>query len=142
MALLVSSNYASSSPVQVSNAIIWRFVAPEDPTIAFSSARVRAPLQQEITEQVGVFRPLGRGKAVVVSGSMYGVDGTYEITTVGETEWASLETLLEYQGALLVQDPLGRQKYVRFTERKWTETGLLSRITREVKITYVEVSAP
>jgi hypothetical protein len=122
--------------------VVWRFVAPESPTVVFTSARVRAPLEQEITEQVGVFRPLGRGKAVVVSGSLYGVDGRYEITTIGETEWASLEALVKYQGTVLVQDPLGRQKYVRFINRKWTEVGLLGNLNRQVKIDYVEVSAP
>jgi hypothetical protein len=138
----VSSGYVSSAPVIVTNPLVWKFISPENSSIVFTSAKVRQPLQQEITEQQGVFRPLGNSKAVVVSGSMYGVDGTYEITSVGETEWASLYAVLTFQGALIVLDPIGRQKYVRFTTRNWTESGIITNLLRLVKVQYVEVSAP
>jgi hypothetical protein len=77
-----------------------------------------------------------------VSQSIYGVDGTYEITVQGEDDWDELYPVLVYQGTLLVRDPLARLKYVRFVDRTWTESGNIDSLIRVVKVTYFEVDAP
>lgn len=138
----VSSSYASSSPVLVDKDNQWTFVAPENTSIYMTSVKVQQPLASQVVESYGVFKPLGASKSVVVAGSVYGIDGTYEFTTQGDAEWDELYAVLTYQGTLHVHDPLGRQKYVRFVDRTWNESGPLSNLVRVAKVTYFEVEAP
>ena len=139
---VISSAYVVSPPISISNTGGWVFVAIQSPTIKATGLRVRQPLSHKIDESMGIFVPLGGSKKVVVSAAVYGDDGDYEIMTTGETEWATLLAILTYQGILFVQDPLGRSKYVRFTQRSWVESGKISNLIRTTKISYVEVSAP
>jgi hypothetical protein len=138
----ISSGYTTTVPIQITNPTIWSSVAPEKPTIKAVGIDVLQPLNSTIVESYGVFKPLGASKTVIVSQSIYGVDGNYEFVTTGETEWNALYPLLTYQGTLHVHDPLGRQKYVRFVDRNWTESGNINALVRRVKVTYFEVSAP
>ena len=138
----ISSGYTNTVPIQITNPETWSFVAPENPTIKINDIDVLQPLNSTIVESYGVFKPLGANKTVVVSQSIYGVDGTYEFVTQGEDEWDELYPVLTYQGTLHVHDPLGRQKYVRFVDRTWTESGNIDALVRRVKVTYFEVSAP
>ena len=139
---IISSAYTTSEPILVDNPEDWSFVAPESPTIKINGLNVEQPLSQNIVESYGVFKPLGASKSVVIAQSIYGEDGTYQITTQGETEWDELYPVLTYQGVLHVHDPLGRQKYVRFVERNWTESGNINNLIRVIKVTYYEVDAP
>ena len=138
----ISSGYTSSAPLLINNPATWSFIAPESPTIKVVGIDVLQPLNSTIVESYGVFKPLGASKTVVVSQSIYGIDGNYEFVTTGETEWDELYPVLTYQGTLHVHDPLGRQKYVRFVERNWTESGNINSLVRRVKVTYYEVGAP
>ena len=138
----ISSGYTTTVPIQVDNPATWSFVAPEEPTIQIAGIQVLQPLNSTIVESYGVFKPLGGSKTVVVAQSLYGVDGTYEFVTKGATEWDDLYPVLTYQGTLHVHDPLGRQKYVRFVERTWTESGKISNLIRRIKVTYYEVEKP
>jgi hypothetical protein len=138
----ISSGYTTTEPIQVDNPAQWSFTAPEDPTIRVTGVDVLQPLNSTIVESYGVFKPLGATKTVVVAQSIYGIDGTYRFTVQGETEWDDLYPVLTYQGTLHVHDPLGRQKYVRFVDRKWTESGHISKLIRVVDVTYFEVDAP
>lgn len=138
----ISSAYTTSEPILIDNPAYWSFTAPESPTIKVNNIIVEQPLTQNIVESYGVFKPLGASKSVVISQSIYGVDGTYQITVQGETAWDELYPVLTYQGTLHVHDPLGRQKYVRFVDRSWTESGNINNLIRVVKVTYFEVDAP
>ena len=138
----ISSGYTSSAPLLINNPATWSFIAPESPTIKVVGIDVLQPLNSTIVESYGVFKPLGASKTVVVSQSIYGIDGNYEFVTTGETEWDELYPVLTYQGTLHVHDPLGRQKYVRFVERNWTESGNINSLVRRIKVTYYEVGAP
>ena len=138
----ISSGYTTSEPILIDNPAYWSFTAPENPTIKVNNIIVEQPLNQNIVESYGVFKPLGASKSVVISQSIYGVDGTYQITVQGETAWDELYPVLTYQGTLHVHDPLGRQKYVRFVDRSWTESGNINNLIRVVKVTYYEVDAP
>jgi hypothetical protein len=120
---VLSSGYTTTEPILIANAEIWSFTAVESPTIQVTQLRVQQPLNSSIVESYGVFKPLGASKTIVVATSIYGIDGSYEFTTQGETEWDALYPVLTYQGILHVHDPLGRQKYVRFVDRTWTEVG-------------------
>ena len=138
----ISSAYTTSEPILIDNPAFWSFTAPESPTISVNNLIVEQPLNQNIVESYGVFKPLGASKSVVISQSIYGVDGTYQITVQGEDAWDALYPVLTYQGTLHVHDPLGRQKYVRFVDRSWTESGNINNLIRVVKVTYFEVDAP
>lgn len=138
----ISSGYTTTEPIQIDNPAVWSFTAPENPTIRAVDLVVDQPLNQTIVESYGVFKPLGASKTVVVAQSIYGVDGTYKITVQGEDAWNDLYPLLTYQGTLHVHDPLGRQKYVRFVDRKWTESGSINNLIRVVDVTYFEVDSP
>lgn len=142
MALTISSAYTTTVPIRITNPETWFFVAPESSTIKITGINVLQPLNSTIVESYGVFKPLGASKSVVVSQSIYGVDGTYEFITNGEDEWDELYPVLTYQGTLYVLDPLGRHKYVRFVDRNWVELGNIDSLVRRVKVTYFEVSAP
>ena len=139
---VLSSGYVTSSAIQVANPGYWSFVAPENPSISITNIAVQQPLTSNIVESYGSFKPLGAAKTIVVAGSIYGVDGSYEITVQGETVWAELEAVLTYQGTLHVHDPLGRQKYVRLVDRSYVESGPISNLIRTVKVNYFEVDAP
>jgi hypothetical protein len=139
---VLSSGYVSTEPIQISNPAVWSFTAIESPTIKVRSLRVQQPLNSQIVESYGQFKPLGASKTIVVATSIYGIDGSYEFTTQGETEWDNLYPVLTYQGVLHVHDPLGRQKYVRFVDRTWTEVGPIGNLIRNAKVNYFEVGAP
>lgn len=138
----LSSGYTSTEPISISNAGVWSFVAPENSSIRMTNVRVLQPLEENIDEAIGIFEPLGGDHKIAVSSAVYGVDGTYEIICQGETEWASVKALLQYQGTLYVQDPLGNQKYVRFTTRNTIIKGKITSLIRNSKIGYIEVGAP
>jgi hypothetical protein len=139
---VLSSGYVSTEPIQITNPRVWSFTAIQNPTIAVRSLRVQQPLNSQIVESYGQFKPLGASKTIVIATSIYGIDGSYEFTTQGETEWDNLYPVLTYQGILHVHDPLGRQKYVRFVDRTWTEIGPIGNLIRNAKVNYFEVGAP
>jgi hypothetical protein len=139
---VLSSGYTVTEPIQIVNPAVWSFTAVQSPTTRVTELRVQQPLNSSIVESYGVFKPLGASKTVVVATSIYGIDGSYEFTTQGETEWNNLYPVLTYQGILHVHDPLGRQKYVRFVDRTWTEVGDIDNLIRNAKVNYYEVEAP
>jgi len=139
---VLSSGYVSTEPIQITNPGIWSFTAIENPELKVRSLRVQQPLNSQIVESYGQFKPLGASKTVIIATSIYGIDGSYEFTTQGETEWDNLYPVLTYQGVLHVHDPLGRQKYVRFVDRTWTEVGPIGNLIRNAKVNYFEVGAP
>lgn len=139
---VLSSGYTTTEPIQITNPAEWSFTAVQSPTIRVRQLRVQQPLNSSVVESYGVFKPLGASKTIVVATSIYGIDGSYEFTTQGETEWDNLYPVLTYQGILHVHDPLGRQKYVRFVDRTWTEVGDINNLIRNAKVNYYEVEAP
>ena len=139
---VLSSGYTTTEPIQIVNPAVWSFTAVQSPTTRVTELRVQQPLNSSIVESYGVFKPLGASKTIVVATSIYGIDGSYEFTTQGETEWDNLYPVLTYQGVLHVHDPLGRQKYVRFVDRTWTEIGPIGNLIRNAKVNYFEVGAP
>jgi len=138
---LSTSNYSANLTVAISNDATWWFKAVNDSALNIGGVRVANGIQEGFTESVAVFRPLGRTTPVVVGGYVYGNDGQYTITTITDSEFNSLETILRYQGKLLVQDPYGTQKYVRLISRSWQLGGTSGRRIRRVSVDYVEIEA-
>ena len=120
----------------------WWLKAPLNSSLNRSVVVQAANLQFTRDETLGVFRPYGRSTAVVVSGVLGGKDGSFDIAASGLAAWQALEPLVTAQQTLLVQDPLGDQKYVRITKREYDLEGNASRPVYRVKVDYVEVAAP
>lgn len=139
---VISSAFTTIAPILVANAQVWSFTAVESPALQVKQLRVQQPLASSIVESYGIFKPLGASKSVVVATSIYGIDGSYEFTTQGEKEFNDLFPILTFQGTLHVHDPLGRQKYVRFVDRTFTEVGPINNLIRNIKVNYYEVEAP
>lgn len=133
------TGYSTAQQVLITNDGTWWFKAVDDPTINLGSVRVLADLDVIIEEPNTVFRPLGATRPVVVAGPLQGEDGIYNIKTVNETEWDNFYPILIHQGILLVQDPLGNQKYVRITRRNFIAETQGATIHRNVDASYVEV---
>lgn len=136
---VIASAWSTTSTVSVTNDGSWWLKAISDPTINKGEVRVLAGIGMSIEEDLGVFRPIGRNRAVVVSGTIYGSDGDYTVATSNDAEWLGVYTLATHQGTLLVQAPDGSQKYVRVVTRRWTERGAVSALQREITLGYVEV---
>lgn len=137
---VVASAWSTSSTVAVTNDGAWWIKAISNPTLNASSVNVLAGLDEQVVEDIGVFRPIGRDRSVVLFGSTYGKDGSYRVLTLSSAEFNSIYTLLTHQGTLLVQDPFGSQKYVRITSRSINTTGAATQPRRQIEVSYVEVS--
>lgn len=138
---VVASDWSTVSNVSVTNDQLWWIKAVSAPTLNTGNVRILAGVGISVEEDLGVFRPIGRSKALVVSGTIYGKDGSYRIATTSDAEWSSIYALATHQGTLLVQDPYGGQKYVRAISRNWEETGAISALRRDLTLGYVEVDA-
>ena len=138
----VASPYSANGAAYVPNDGKWWLKATADETLNVGDARVlgAGPIQQTREASQGVFRPLGRERAVVVTGEVYGFDGTYDVLAVGDAEWATLEALLlDYTGDIVVQSPFGETRTVRIVSRNVSIDGTPTLPRRIVSVAYVEV---
>lgn len=144
---VLSSAWSSDAAAFATNDGLWWFKAlgtmlPDCtcPAMNISGVRVLGPLSSNVTQSVGVFRPLGRTTPVVVSGDIYGRDGDYSLLFVGDAEWEAAQAILfTFAGDVCVQDPFGTQRIVRFVSRSVTEEGTAEVPRRTVTVGYVEV---
>jgi hypothetical protein len=135
------SGYSTVQQVLITTDNTWWFKAIENPSINLGSVRVLGQLDTNIEEPNIVFRPLGSTLPIVVAGPLQGEDGIYQIKTITATEWDNFYPILNYQGVLLVQDPLEDQKYIRITGRTFTAESVQDgTIHRNIDLAYVEVS--
>lgn len=136
----IPSAWSGTIPqVLVTNDGTWWLKAVASPSLNVGSLRVQKALSVKVEEPLTVFRPIGSSKPIVVAGVIGGQDGSIEIVTNGDTEWDAVEAILLHQGTLLMQDPTGRQKYIRVTSRSWDESYSASRIVRTASVDFVEV---
>jgi hypothetical protein len=133
------SAWGTVQQVLITNDETWWFKVIEEPEYNLGSVRVLADLDVTIEEPNIVFRPLGSTRPIVVAGPLQGEDGIYNVKTINEAEWDDFYLVLTHQGTLLVQDPLGNQKYVRITDRTWVAETVSGAIHRNIEAAYVEV---
>jgi hypothetical protein len=123
----------------------WTFRALSDTTqlSIVQDVKVRAELQTDQEESVGVFRPLGSDKSVVVHGELTGYDGVYEIFCGSSALLNSMLTLINSQAVILVVDPFNNQKYIEVTDRSWnTRTSGTSLVNvSDLTVNYVETDS-
>lgn len=138
---VLSSPWSGDAAAYATNDGNWWIKALGSPTLNIGNVNVQGPIQENVTQSVGVFRPLGRSTPVVVSGEIYGSDGDYSILLVGEDEWDAAQGILfGFTGNVCVQDPFGNQKIVRLVSRTIQEEGTRANPRRTVTIGYVEVT--
>ena len=103
--------------------------------------QVQNPLKVSIEGDVGVFRPLDADGAVAVTGAVYGEDGEYTIISVTDSDYTTkIRPLMMYNGTILVQDALGRHKWIRWTNpRTVEESSSGGQVRRTVTLGYIEV---
>lgn len=138
---VIASAWRATVNVSTTNDGTWWFKAMSDPTLNDGGVSVISGLETTVEEQIGVFRPLGRTRPVVLSQAIGGEDGTYEIVTYGAAEHDVVWALMTHQGTLLVQDPFGLQKYIRIIGRQKNKTGAATNPIHRIQVSYVEVDS-
>ena len=122
----------------------WNLKVPQAPELNWIDAMITGTPNEASSEDVGVFRAVGRTMPVIVSGDIGGWDGDLTIHCSNPTEWAALKQIIEGQLVAYLEDGFGEAKYIRIlpnsvrVKRKGSKT--LPR--RVVDLTYVETSAP
>ena len=134
-----------SAPVAVTVPIVeaWNLKCPQSPNLNMIGVTVVGNPNEEVNEDLGVFRPFGRRYPVTVSGTLTGWDGELNLITLNADEWTRLKALIESQLVLLVESPFGWRKYVRLSAgARVTMMGTASAPRRRVSVSYVETSEP
>jgi hypothetical protein len=121
----------------------WNFKDVDQPGLNVIDVRVTGNPSEQVTEEQGVFRPLGRKFPVVVSGAVSGWDGALNITTVSELEWERIKYLAESQQVLYLESAFGWSKFIRILSGVTANmSGTRTTPKREVSLRYVEVGRP
>jgi hypothetical protein len=120
----------------------WNLKVPTDAGLNWLAAPVRQNPQAEQDQIVTLFRPLGRGSAVAVSGASAGEVGTLEITARDAGEIDDLLALIESNAVLYVETAFGDAFYARVVKPAWTRSGTLLAPRRPASLEYAEVGAP
>lgn len=120
----------------------WNLKCPETPALNILNAAVTGEPSEAQSEDVGVFRAIGRELPVVVGGTLTGYDGEYTLVLSASAQWTTLTELIEAQQVVLVESPFGWRKYVRVLGNAATISGTTTTPRRVVRFGYVEVAAP
>lgn len=137
----VATVWSATDPVAVTNDGTWWLKSVTTPALNTGGLRVAAGFESTPVEQVGVFHPLGRVSAVVVSSGLQGEDGKIKITAVGMAEFNAVWSLVTTLNTLLIQSPIPTQKTIRAIDRSFTRGGLASNPLSEINVSFVEVEA-
>lgn len=136
----VAGPWSTALVLSITNDGGWWIKSTLDPNLNVGGVRVLGPSLDFVQEEsLGVFRPLGRTRPIVISGYLYGQDSNLEIATVGAAEWSAISALAQRQDTLFVQDPFGEQRYIRITGRSHRLEGHASNPRRYLNLSYVEV---
>lgn len=140
--VLNGSAWSASVPVSLP-ADAWNIKCPQAPDINMTGLEVIGNPDEEISEDLGVFRPTDRTLPIIVAGALTGWDGSLKIHVAGRAKWAALSDLITSQNILLVESPFGWAKYIRFLPgAKAVMRGTALTPRRIVDVAYVETAAP
>lgn len=135
----VASAWSASDTVAVTNDGTWWVKAVTSPTLNMGGLIVPGGFGGTAVEQAGVFRPLGRAGAVVVSAGMQAEDGQMTWKAIGLDDFDAAWALARHLGTLLVQTPEPRQRLIRVTSRSYTRSGRMSLSVNDISIDFVGV---
>ena len=121
----------------------WSIKSLTNPSLNLIDVQVVDKPTEELTEDLGVFRPLDRRYPVVVAGQLGGYDGELSLVTSTAGQWTALKAILESQQVLYLESPYGWSKYIRIISGAKAEIlGTNTAPRRRISVSYVEVSAP
>lgn len=141
-AAINASAWTTSQAVYLA-ADTWNLKVPSDNTLNVINVNVTGRPTENITEDLGVFRPLGRKYPVVVAGTLSGLDGDLTVTCTTNAEWTALQTIINAQTVLLLESTFGWSKYVRLVPGISSEIfGTSTSPKRSLKLPYVQVDVP
>lgn len=130
----------SSSASAIIYATSWTLKSPDNPALNVLDLRVVNDPEEQLTEDVGVFRPLNGRYPTVVSGELGGWDGAVEVVCISNSEWLALKALLELQEPLVLESLFGWVKYIRVIGgAKVKNGGSSTQPVRNVTFSYVEL---
>jgi hypothetical protein len=101
-------------------------------------------VSEDRDEQTEVHWTLGSDYPTVLSGPLGGADGTLEIRTETDTEWAALTDALTAQSTIVLHRPVSvgprgaEPKYIRVTRQAWRTEKYGARTYRTVNLSYIE----
>jgi hypothetical protein len=109
-----------------------------------TTVEVQPPLDTKDTESLGVFRPLGRNRAVVVADALTGEEGTLRVEFFDQAAYDAFLALRARQRPLLLQGPTGENLYVRLLAERSTSYVVSAGSVRfrRVAVPFVTVDAP
>lgn len=133
-----------SSPVSTYLAArTWNLKVPENSDLNAIGVNVVGRPTEQVQEDLGVFRPLGRKYPVVAAGTLSGWDGELTVICSTASEWESVKTLIDAQAILLLESVFGWSKYVRLISGAKGELyGTQTSPKRNISLAYVEVDKP
>lgn len=141
----MTSTWTTPAAVTVTINADWnlKVVTVANGVLNMYDAQVIDKPSEELTENLGVFRPLDRRTPIVVAGTLGGWDGDLQIITSTAAEWDKLKALLEAQTVIYLESAFGWSKYIRITSgARMTTSGTIGMPVRRVTVNYVEVQAP
>lgn len=137
---VIGSAWSTAQAVSVLNDGTWWLKAVSTPALNRGSVGVQAGFSVDRTEQIGVFRPIGRGTAVTVTAGLMGEDGKLEIQTTSRADFEAVWALCCHVGTLILQTPDGDQRFIRVTSRSYKRDGTLRAPQTLIDVGYVEVA--
>lgn len=144
MSIISSPPSATIQPVVTITS--WWLKDPQFPALNLSVLVTATDEISQTSESATVHSPLGRAKPIVVADVVSGEDGTIELGVFTATDWVALRELLVAQRPLLLQNPLGEQRYLRLSGPRSISRPDFGfdavNPMRTVKVPYVEVDAP
>lgn len=120
----------------------WNLKVPTDADLNWLAAPVLRDPEAQLEQPMTIFRPLGRGSAVAVSGASAGEVGTLAVTARSADEIEGLIDLLGSNAVLYVETAYGDAFYARVTQPGWTRAGTLAAPRRPSSLEYTEVGRP
>lgn len=141
-AYINASAWAAPATVNLSSNT-WNLKVPSNSDLNAIGVTVVGHPTENVQENLGVFRPLGRKYPVVVAGTLSGWDGELSIICATNAEWLQLKALVEAQTIILLQSTFGWSKYVRIMSGVKGELyGTTTAPKRTISLSYVEVDKP
>lgn len=132
----------TSSMSAIIYATAWTLKSPDNPALNILDLRVVGTPDEELSEDVGVFRPLNARYPTVVSGELSGWDGSIEVVCITNAEWIALKALIELQQPLVLESLFGWVKYIRIIGgAKVKSSGSATTPVRNVTLTYVDLGS-
>lgn len=137
---------STATTIVAGTATTWEIRSIDNPTIIYDyDVRVTG---QDFTQQEGltVSRTLSSSYPIVLTGELYGEDGTLQVMTTTAQEWTDLNALTDVQGPLVLTSPFlnsdgtNKRWLIRITDRSWTPSNTIGSPINRVSLSYVEVN--